>query len=145
MIPVWYGCYRFDSLRIIGYVCLVHSDATLSLCGRKPDLGWLLTVEVFMTLLSGVISSKGDVPIPTPKLDASSMEVIKSMQLSEQPDRMYANMFFRYGDSISCPQIKSYSCTTRNIVITFPQGQSDENNLPSDDAMAYSRSVLCLS
>jgi len=37
-----------------------------------------------MTLLSGVISSKEDVPIPTPKLDASSMEVIKSMQLSEQ-------------------------------------------------------------
>ncbi len=97
-----------------------------------------------MILLSGVISSKGDVPIPTPKLDASSMEVIKSMQLSEQPDRMYANMFFRYGDSISCPQIKR-SCTTRNIVITFPQGQSDENNLPSDDAMAYSRSVLRLS
>ena len=98
-----------------------------------------------MPPLAGVISNKGDVPISAPKLDASSMEFIKSMQLSEQPDRMYANMFFRYGDSISCPQIKSYSCTTRNIVITFPQGQSDENNLPSDDAMAYSRSVLCLS
>ena len=87
ILEFWYGSYDFGSLEIIGYVWLVHSDATLSLCSRKPNLGWLLTVEVFITLLAGVISSKGDVPISAPKLDASSMEFIKSIQLSEQLDR----------------------------------------------------------
>ena len=52
---------------------------------QQKTQSWLLIVwGGGMPPLAGVISSKGDVPISAPKLDASSMEFIKSIQLSEQ-------------------------------------------------------------